>query len=272
MRSGRAIKALIVTLVLATGAAGLALARPTGDGGDFHGATVPALFGDAQLAAVHDPLKRAGARGHRVAKVWLDAHPVTSDKEFAAWAVQAVGDPPGGKAPREQLAQLRAISARRDPAGVTAATWLEAHGKKQPWKIFRKETKPFLPATTYATTKQALNDALDLGATLQAVAKTRYGRPSPYQADPSIHALNQTKFAGQARQSYPSKHTVLAGAALAVLGPLQPHRTGEYDWMADEIAYSRLYAGGHYLSDLTAGAFLGTLIGDYERRKSGLDH
>jgi membrane-associated phospholipid phosphatase len=33
--------------------------------------------------------------------------------------------------------------------------------------------------------------------------------------------------------------------------------------MADEIDFSRLYAGGHYLTDLTAGAFLGTAIGDY---------
>ena len=37
--------------------------------------------------------------------------------------------------------------------------------------------------------------------------------------------------------------------------------------MADEIDFSRLYAGGHYLSDLTAGAFLGTAIGDYTLRR-----
>ena len=102
--------------------------------------------------------------------------------------------------------------------------WLEAHGKKQPWKLFRKETKPFVPAKTYAAGKQALNDALDLGATLQAVAKTRYARPSPYQADPAINALNQAKFADQTRQSYPSKHTVLAAAALALLD--RSSRTG----------------------------------------------
>lgn len=271
MRKGRTIKIVIVTLILATGGAALALAKlKPATGGDFHGSTVPQLFGDAQLATVHDPLKAAEAHGHKVAKAWLDAHPVTSDKAFAAWAVQALGPPAGGKAPAKQLAQLKALSTQRDPTGVTAATWLEAHGKKQPWKLFRKETKPFVPATTYAASKQALKDALDLGATLQAAAKTRYARPSPYQADPSIHALNQAKFAGQTRQSYPSKHTVLAGAALAVLEPLQPHRTGEYDWMADEIAFSRMYGGGHYLSDLTAGAFLGTLIGDYERRKDGL--
>jgi len=271
MRKAGVIKVVIVALILATGGGALALARLTPAGGDFHGSSVPPLFGDAQLDAVHDPLKAAEARGHTAARSWLDAHPVTSDKEFAAWAVQALGAPAGGKAPAKELAQLKALSAHRDPAGVTGATWLEAHGKKQPWKVFRKETKPFVTAATYDAAKQALKDALDLGATLQAAAKTRYDRPSPYQADPSVNALNQAKFAGQTRQSYPSKHTVLAGAALALLGPLQPHRTDEYDWMADEIAFSRMYAGGHYLSDLTAGAFLGTLIGDYELRKAGLD-
>jgi hypothetical protein len=40
-----------------------------------------------------------------------------------------------------------------------------------------------------------------------------------------------------------------------------------YRWMADEIDFSRLYAGGHYLSDLTVGAFLGTAIGDFELRR-----
>ena len=270
MRRGRIIKVVIVALILATGGAALALAKFTGDGGDFHGSPVPQLFGDAQLVAVHDPLKRAEARGHAAAKGWLDGHPMASDKEFAAWAVQAVGAPAGGKAPPTELAQLKALSGGRDATGIAAATWLEAHGKKQPWKVFRKETKPFVPTATYDNSKQALKDALDLGATLQAAAKTRYARPSPYQADPSINALNQAKFAGQSRQSYPSKHTVLASAALAILEPLQPHRTSEYDWMTDEIAFSRLYAGGHYLSDLTAGAFLGTLIGDYERRKAGL--
>jgi membrane-associated phospholipid phosphatase len=85
-----------------------------------------------------------------------------------------------------------------------------------------------------------------------------------------LHGLNQARFAGQTRQSYPSKHTVDAGAALAILAPLEPHRVPEFDWMADEIAFSRLYGACHYLSDLTGGAFLGTLIGDYERRKAGL--
>jgi hypothetical protein len=57
---------------------------------------------------------------------------------------------------------------------------------------------------------------------------------------------------------------VYAFTALTVLSHANPPRAAEYTRMADEVAYSRLYMAGHYRSDLTAGAFLGDLIGDYE--------
>ena len=270
MRSARAVKIAIVVLIAAVGAGAAALATFGGSGGPFHGSPVPPLYGDAQLAAVDAPLQAAQARGHRVAKAWLDAHPIATDAQFGSWALRALGAPPGGKAPPRELAQLERLAAHRDAAGNTAARWLEAHGKKQPWKVFRKQAKPFLDPARYKRVKAALKDAMDLGGTLQATAKVRYARPSPYVSDPRVHGLNAARFSGQARQSYPSKHTVLAGAALAILEPLEPHRADEEQWMADEIAFSRLYGAGHYLSDLTAGAFLGTLIGDYENRKAGL--
>jgi hypothetical protein len=272
MRRGRLVKVAIVALTLLVGGGSLALAHF--DGGTtkdaFKGSGLPPLFSDAQVAIVDAPLKAAETRGHRVAKAWLDSHPLASNAQFAAWAVSALGGPPGASASRKEIAQLKELARQRDAAGDRAATWLESHGKKQPWKMFRKDAMPFVSKGEYGTVKKALDDAMALGSTLQASAKRRYGRPSPYQADPAIHALNQAKFAGQTRQSYPSKHTVLAGAGLAILQRVEPHRVSEYDWMADEIAFSRLYAGGHYLSDLTAGAFLGTLVGDYEARRAGL--
>jgi hypothetical protein len=273
MRSARVVKVAIVVVVLLVGGGALALAKVSSgtSGAPFHGAPVPPLFSDAQVATVDAPLKVAEARGHRAAKAWLDAHPITTDAAFAAWAVKAIGPPPGGRRPGGgQLGQLHRLAAERDAAQTTAATWLESHGKKQPWKLFLKQDKAFVGKPRETKVKAALNDAFALGATLQAAAKTRYGRPSPYVADPSLRGLNQARFSGQTRQSYPSKHAVYTGAALALLDPLEPHRVPEFDWMADEIAYSRLYSAGHYLSDLTAGAFLGTLIGDYERRKAGL--
>lgn len=41
------------------------------------------------------------------------------------------------------------------------------------------------------------------------------------------------------------------GGRGSVLGHFEPHRAGEYRWMVNEIDYSRLYGGGHYLSDVT---------------------
>ncbi len=271
MRRARIIQIVMVALVLAVGGGALALAGFTGGGGDFHGATVPPLFTDAQLQPVDAPLKAAEARGHRAAKVWLDAHPILRDAEFAAWAVTAVGEPPAGRAPAGELAQLKTLATQRDPAGTTAATWLESHGKKQPWKAILKQTKSFVPGTREKATKAAMTAGFGLGKTVQQTAESRYARPSPYVTDPSLSAGGvRVDLAGQVHRSYPSSHMVDAGVALALLEPLYPHLSSEYDWMADEIAFSRMYAGGHYLSDLTAGVFLGTLTGDYEARKAGL--
>src|SRR4051794_16484726 len=115
MRSGRLIRVAIVAMIVAVGAGAAALATFGGSsGGDFPGSPVPPLYDDAQLAAVDAPLKAAEARGHRVAKAWLDDHPVASDAQFASWAVRVLGAPPGGKAPPAELAQLKQLAANRD--------------------------------------------------------------------------------------------------------------------------------------------------------------
>ncbi len=273
MRSRRLLLALIALVVLATGGGAYALSATgsSASGKPFHGAAVPPLYTDAQLTAVHAPLLAAEARGHRLAKVWLDAHPVTDDAAFSAWAVGAIGPPPGAGTQAAELRQLKAIAARRTTVEAGSAAWVESHGKKQPWKLFLKQDKPFVAASTAAAAKTALSAGLDLAGRLQLAAKSRYARPSPYVADPAVHALNQARYAGQVRESYPSKHTADAGVGLAILTPMEPHRATEFHWMADEVAYSRLVGGGHFMSDLTAGVELGAMIGDYERRRHGLD-
>ena len=266
-----AILALVIALGIGAGALGLAASRSAStQQAPFHGSAMPELFPAARLAAVRAPLRAAERRAHRLAAAWLGAHPGASEATFADWAVRAMGAPPGAAATRREIGELKALGTRRDAVGIRAARWLESHGKKQPWKLFRKQAKPFVGSARAKRAKATLKAALALAGSLQARAKARYARPSPYVADPSVHALNQAKFAGKLRYSYPSKHTVLAGAAVAVLAPLEPHRRAELEWMAEEIAYSRLYAGGHYRSDLEAGMFLGTLVGEFERRRASL--
>lgn len=260
--SALVIKLAMAVVLAAVGAGALALHMASGaSGGQFGGRPLPPLYSTAQLREVDGPLGAAAARAHSETARWLAAHPLRDDAAFAAWAQRAMGPPPRDDA--RDLDQLHRLSAARTPGGIAAATWLEAHGKKQLWKLYGHQYRDFAAKAPGKRQKHVLKAALALAGTLQASAKDRFARPSPYVTDPSVHALNQAKFAGQKRFSYPGKHAVLAGAGLAVMRHFEPSREGEYRWMADEIAFSRLYAGGHYLSDLTAGAFLGTAIGDY---------
>jgi membrane-associated phospholipid phosphatase len=258
----------LALLAVGTGALVLQVADAGGKQQPFDGQPLPRLYSSAQLAQVDAPVQAAVARAHREAAAWLAAHPLRDDAAFAAWAQRAMGGPPGASGRRSELAALHRLAVGRSAAGVAAATWLEQHGKKQVWKLYGHQYRDFAPPARGRRQKTTLKDALGFGEQLQAAAKAHFARPSPYVTDPSVHALNQARFKGRTRLSYPSKHAVLSAAAVAVLRHYEPAREAEYRWMADEVDFSRLYAGGHYPSDLTAGAFLGTAVGDYELQRA----
>jgi membrane-associated phospholipid phosphatase len=268
--SALAVKLGMALTLLAVGAGALALHAlgSTGKKAPFDGQPMPKLYSTAQVAQVDGPLRAAVARAHRETAAWLSEHPLRDDAAFAAWAQRAMGPPPAAAGQRRELAALHRLAATRDAAGVAAATWLEQHGKKQVWKLYGHQYRDFAPKAAGKREKRTLKTALKLAGTLQATAKNRFARPSPYVTDPTVNALNQAKFKGKTRLSYPSKHAVFSAAAVAVLRHYEASREGEYRWMADEVDFSRLYAGGHYLSDLTAGAFLGTAIGDYALQRA----
>ncbi len=152
--------------------------------------------------------------------------------------------------------------ATRTPQGITAATWLETHGKKDVWKAYEKQYAQFVPGHAGKQAKALFKKTYELANAVTAAGKTKFARPSPYITDPSLHALNQKKFSK--KFSYPSKHALISTAMVVLLSHLEPHRASEYRWMANEIDYSRLYAGGHYPSDISASAYLGALVANYE--------
>jgi len=90
------------------------------------------------------------------------------------------------------------------------------------------------------------------------IFKGLLGRPRPY-----LHAVDEfTWFARNASyQSFPSGHTTHCfGVAVAVL-VLAPRWGAGFVVAAALVAWSRMYLGSHYLSDVLAGAGLGTLVG-----------
>jgi undecaprenyl-diphosphatase len=95
-------------------------------------------------------------------------------------------------------------------------------------------------------------------ADLLALAlKTAIGRPRPLevipQADPLIGAT--------VGQSMPSGHAATSFAGAVILTYLLPRAAPLFFLLAAAIAFSRVYVGVHYVSDVVVGALLGTAVG-----------
>ena len=266
-RLGRTqVRVLIAAVLIVLGVAALALNLASGeeDANALTSGMLSRLYPGRDLAVVDGPVAAAARRAEGDAERYLATHPIRDDRAFLQFAVTRVGPPPGAAATRRELAQLHRIGDHRTASGAAAARWLEAQGKKAVWKLYLKQYKQQATPASAASAKATLKRTLTLASELVTAAKSRYRRVTPYQVDPTLRALNQARFSTGRKFSYPSKHSVIAVAAQDVLARYEPRRAGEFRWMADEIDFSRLYGGGHYLSDITAGAYLGTLLARYE--------
>lgn len=223
----------------------------------------PPLYDRGALAVVAAALGAAEKAADADAAHWIAGHPLADEAAFARWAATQVPPPPTGAAQQAELKALHALPPRT-AAGDVAATWAETFGAKDIWKLYGKQYRQLASGSAGAHQKRVLKAALTLGKTMQAQLKDHFARPSPYITDRSLNAINQNRFAR--KYSYPSKHAVMAVAATTILDNLDPLRAPEFNRMLDQVLYSRLYARGHYPSDLAAGEKLGRLIGDFELR------
>lgn len=256
--SRRAVLALAALAVLLV-AAGAGVTHALSTKAKASAAHPPPLYPVAQARAVVAPLDAARAAADRDARRWLATHPAANLAAGVAWAMTQIPAPPTGAAQRAELAALHRLPPRT-PAGDAAAAWAEQNGPKAIWKLYLKQYAQLTGTPQGKQAKALLKATLKAAQQAQATLKTRFARPSPYITDPTLGALNQDRFAK--KLSYPSKHATMAVAAVTILDRLEPLRAPEFERMLDEILYSRLYARGHYPSDLTAGERLGRLIAD----------
>lgn len=224
----------------------------------------PALFPAATVAPARRAVTAQGATARHLMTQWWAAHGHTrDDAAFVAWLEKTLPGPPSATQRTREVAAVQRLAATRTPAGVKASTWLEGFGKKDLWKLYAHDQAELLPATAGEARKQAVKDLLKMSKAVADTLGTKYQQSAPYVLHPSLRP-DHVVAAGQVCPcSYPSRHAAAGAAATTYLSGLDPERTGEYEWTESEIDYSRVYMAGHVTSDLTGGALLGDLIGEY---------
>ncbi|MGW7408535.1 phosphatase PAP2 family protein [Streptomyces sp. NPDC054833] len=230
----------------------------------------PKLFTDAAIAPIGKQAAAQRKKADAVFAQWKAEHGTTrDDKAFAAWAAQQVPAPPTTAERAAELRQVQQLGKTRTAAGKKAATWLELYGKKDIWKLYLHDQRELIPAQQGTAEKAELKSALKLAKTISDQLAAKDKQPAPFVLDPSLRPDKHIKPGAKSPYSYPSRHAARAATAVTILSALSAHRAEDYQWMQDEVIYSRLYMAGHVQSDLTAGTFLGDLIGDYEVAVNG---
>ena len=97
--------------------------------------------------------------------------------------------------------------------------------------------------------------------------KYYYYNPRPTQMDASIKTLTGVPNF----PAYISGHSTFSGAAATVLAHIIPSKAADYQAMAQEASFSRMYAGIHYRSDCSIGLAVGANVGNYAVARAKAD-
>jgi hypothetical protein len=224
----------------------------------------PALFPETDVAPLGRRIAAQGPRAHAMMTRWWDRHGTRpDDAAFVRWLERHLPGPPSPAPRATEIEQVQALAKRRTDGGVAAATWLEAYGKKDVWKLAVHDQAELLPSGPGERRKQQVDDLLAMSKDVADALGATFQQPAPYVVDPHLRP-DHTVLPGQVCPcSYPSRHAAAAAAARTFLATLVPRRAEDYRWTEEEIAYSRVYMAGHVPSDITAGALLGDMIGEY---------
>ena len=199
--------------------------------------------------------------------LWAGTNPAAPMRGLSVpWALTSADQfrPPPPPAPGSaqlaaDLAELKSF--QRTPASRRTAYFWAVVPELREWiAITNRETfetrmadDPPWAARAMALVMVASNDAF----IACWEAKYHYMAPRPFQVDPSVDML----FPAPNHPSYPAAHGCGDGAAEAVLSELFPRDADYFKQRAEEGAWSRLWAGIHFRSDIEAGLALGRSVG-----------
>jgi hypothetical protein len=224
----------------------------------------PQLFNASEIDGISGPVADQAETAHAAMAKWWATHGTNSeDTAFLAWVEGQVPAPPSKSARAAELRDVQSLKTKRTKTGVAAATWLEVHGKKDIWKLYLHDQRELESPAIGAADKASLKLILQMAKTASDQLAAKDKQSAPYVLDPSLRTDKTVKKGAVCPCSYPSRHAARAAGSREFLGYVAPRRLADYEWMEDEVAYSRLYMAGHVESDITAGSELGDMIGEY---------
>ena len=224
----------------------------------------PALYPTATILPTERLVVSQSARAHQLVSSWLATHGRhRDDQAFTAWLEKTLPGPPPPAQRRAEVAQVQQVGQHRTKAGVAAATWLEAYGKKDLWKLYAHDQAEMLPAKEGDARKADVKAMLKMTKKVADSLGLRFRQSAPYVLHPALRPDHTVKQGQVCPCSYPSRHAAAGAAATTYLGGLEPQRRAQYEWTEGQIDWSRVYMSGHVPSDLRGGALLGDMIGEY---------
>ncbi len=224
----------------------------------------PALFPTSAISGTESSVEAQSAPAHALMAQWFAAHGhARDDAAFVTWLEAHLPPPPASAARAAEVSDVARIASTRTRAGIAAATWLEVYGKKDLWKLYVHDQAELLPSREGEARKADLKVMLKMSKTVADALGKRYQQSAPYVLQPALRRDHVVAQGQVCPCSYPSRHAAAGAAATTFLGGLDPARRSEYVWTEGQIDWSRIYMAGHVPSDITSGALLGDLIGEY---------
>lgn len=195
--------------------------------------------------------------GRSESAAWATSHPTGTAAQFDRDVLASVTAPPTGDAERAELAQLHELEARRTAAGTERAVALARWAGTDTWRDAIREIGATQGAAQARRAEQLLAIAGERVSKVTNEAKDAYDRLRPYELDPTLTTVVSRP---PRNASHPSGHSSASYAAALVLASFLPARADEFRRLADEVAFSRLYGGVHFTSDVVVGARIAARI------------
>lgn len=258
---------VIAVIAIAAGSLGTALGIDTSAKDRIAADPPPPLYGDAAIRQTEQDVQAQRHQADRLMQRWFAAHGTKRDNAaFVAWAEQVLPPPPDKRRRDAEVRQVQQIARTRTSSGVRAATWLEEYGKKDLWKLYAHDQAELVSGSRGDALEADVKSMLKLSKQIADELGTRYRQSAPYVLHPSLRPDHHVEPGQVCPCSYPSRHAADGAAAATYLGALMPSRSSDYLWAQGEIDWSRVYMAGHVPSDITGGALLGDMIGEYYAR------